>query len=116
MTAATALPISPELALVCPDLREQALALLPTVDPDALFRRVPRPVVPVRQLEVPRPVVPVRALEPDAGTGPDAELPDVPIPVAVAVYTARRAAIFAVEAAVSVAAVIAVSLVATLAG
>lgn len=48
VTVATAPPVSPELSLVCPDLREQALALLPTVDPDALFRRVPRPVAPVR--------------------------------------------------------------------
>jgi len=85
VTVATAPPVSPELALVCPDLHEQALALLPTVDPDALFRRVPRPVAPVR------------AFVQDALIESFADPPDVPIPVAVAVYTASRALRFAVR-------------------
>jgi hypothetical protein len=41
MTAAE--PISPELVLVSPELRERALATLPAVDPDALFLVAPRP-------------------------------------------------------------------------
>src|SRR5215203_640253 len=38
MGAARAQPISPELVLVSPELREQALRLLPAIDPDALFQ------------------------------------------------------------------------------
>ncbi len=36
-------PISPELALVCPELRRRALELLPDLDPDALFVVEPAP-------------------------------------------------------------------------
>ena len=36
-------PISPELVLVSPELREQALATLPAIDPDALFVVAQRP-------------------------------------------------------------------------
>jgi hypothetical protein len=45
-------PISPELALVCPDLRERAIAALPDLEFWAVVRavRVPAPVpVPVPQ-------------------------------------------------------------------
>jgi hypothetical protein len=42
MGAAVAHPISPELVLVCPELREHALTLLPAVDPDELFAVAPR--------------------------------------------------------------------------
>jgi hypothetical protein len=42
MGAAVAHPISPELVLVCPELREHALELLPAVDPDELFAVEPR--------------------------------------------------------------------------
>jgi hypothetical protein len=35
--------ISPELVLVSPDLRGQALEALPALDPDALFLVAPRP-------------------------------------------------------------------------
>ena len=42
MGAAVAHPISPELVLVCPELRERALTLLPSVDPDELFAVEPR--------------------------------------------------------------------------
>ena len=45
MGAAVAHSISPELALVCPELREHALTLLPTVDPDELFAVAPRAAV-----------------------------------------------------------------------
>ena len=38
MGAAVAHEISPELVLVCPELRAQALTLLPALDPDELFR------------------------------------------------------------------------------
>ena len=37
MGAAVAHPISPELVLVCPELREHALTLLPALDPEELF-------------------------------------------------------------------------------
>ena len=43
MGAAVAHPISPELVLVCPELREHALTLLPAVDPEELFAVEPRP-------------------------------------------------------------------------
>ena len=49
MGAAVAHPISPELVLVCPELREHALTLLPAVDPEELFAVEPRPAAaPVR--------------------------------------------------------------------
>jgi hypothetical protein len=41
---AAAEPISPELVLVSPDLRERALGSLPSIDPDALFVVAPRPL------------------------------------------------------------------------
>ena len=43
MGVAVAQPISPELALVCPELRRQAIELLPTLDPEALFAVEPAP-------------------------------------------------------------------------
>ncbi|MEO5576074.1 MAG: hypothetical protein ABIR67_10500 [Gaiellaceae bacterium] len=64
-------PISPELALVCPELRERALALLPTLDPDALFEVSPRRIRPVRE----RPELVCIEREPRA-----------PLPVAAAAY------------------------------
>ena len=46
MGAAVAHQISPELVLVCPELREHALTLLPAVDPEELFAVEPRaPIV-----------------------------------------------------------------------
>ena len=46
MGAAVAHQISPELVLVCPELREHALTLLPAVDPEELFAVAPRaPIV-----------------------------------------------------------------------
>jgi len=44
--------LSPELALICPELRAHALALLPTIDPNALFAVAPRPRVEVVPLPV----------------------------------------------------------------
>jgi hypothetical protein len=52
MGAAVAHVISPELALVCPELRAHALNLLPALDPDALFTIAPSP--PARIAEPPR--------------------------------------------------------------
>lgn len=43
MGPAVARQLSPELVLVCPELRAHALELLPARDPDALFRVDPRP-------------------------------------------------------------------------
>jgi hypothetical protein len=43
MGVAVAHELSPELVLVCPELRAHALELLPALDPDALFRVAPRP-------------------------------------------------------------------------
>ena len=76
---AVAQPLSPELVLVCPELRERALAQLPPLDPDALFavdRRPPQPHV-VR----PRPVVQPPARQPPR-PGPSR----APLPVAVVAY------------------------------
>lgn len=45
-------PLSPELALICPELRAHALVLLPAIDPNALFAVAPRPRVKVVPLPV----------------------------------------------------------------
>ena len=45
MGAAVAHSISPELVLVCPELREHALRLLPAIDPDELFAVAPRTAI-----------------------------------------------------------------------
>ena len=63
---AVAQPLSPELVLVCPELRAHALELLPALDPDALFEVAPRAVAKVVPL---RPVV---AVVPERRTGPAA--------------------------------------------
>jgi hypothetical protein len=62
MGAAVAHDLSPELVLVCPELRAQALELLPAIDPDALFEVAPRPkpalaLVPPAPAPAPRPRV-----------------------------------------------------------
>ena len=46
MGAAAAHPISPELVLVCPELRQHALTLLPALDPNRLFEVELRPSPP----------------------------------------------------------------------
>ena len=97
--AAEAQPISPELVLVSPELREHALRLLPALDPDMLFAVAPRPAAPSpeprrqpapqpqRQLERPR----LALVEPE---------PAPPrLPVAVAVYATEALVLGAVRAA-----------------
>jgi hypothetical protein len=61
MAAAVAHPISPELVLVSPDLRAEALASLAEPDPDALFRVPPRaqPRLVLVPPPEPRPALPV---------------------------------------------------------
>jgi hypothetical protein len=58
MHAAADSLVSPELVLVSPDLRARALAQLPTIDPDALFRVAPRPAPIPRRVEA-RPPLPM---------------------------------------------------------
>ena len=58
--SAVAPPVSPELALVCPELRQEWLTALPDIDADWLFRPAHqrRPVLPARAVAL------ERALEP----------------------------------------------------
>ena len=91
MSAAVAQPISPELVLVSPDLRERALASLPVPDPDALFRVVPH-------------------LQPRLAIVPPAP-PRPPLPVAVAAYVAEALLLGAVRGAAMVAAIAAAAFV-----
>jgi len=79
---ALAEPISPELALVCPELRERALALLPD----------PRPF---------------RPAEPAADAQPE---PLPPLAVGLVVYVAARATATAVEGALLAAFIVALAL------
>jgi hypothetical protein len=65
-------PISPELVLVSPDLRERALRSLPVLDPEALFAVEPRPA----------PSPPALALVPP----PERR---APLPMALAAYAAE---------------------------
>ena len=77
--SALAPPASPELALVCPELRQEWLAALPDVDTDWLFRPAhTRP--PARPAPVPVPL-PAAVLRP----APEPE-PSVPFVVAAAVH------------------------------
>ena len=57
---AVAQPLSPELVLVCPELRAHALELLPALDPDALFEVTRPPVAKVVPLRPVAAVVPER--------------------------------------------------------
>ena len=70
MGVAVAHEISPELGLVCPELREHALTPLPTLDPDELFAvepaLAPLPQPPRLALVEPEPSLkPNRNREPD---------------------------------------------------
>ena len=85
-------PVSPELALVCPELRRRALTALPDLDPDALFR-------PAR----PAPQAVARARE-------------VPLVLAAGAYTAVCIAQWLVWASVTFAGAVVVTLLLTLAG
>lgn len=93
MSAASQCPISPELALVCPELRARALSLLPAINPDALFR------------------VPDRRVAVLAAGSADAE---VPFLLAVAAYATACIAMAALRAATTVAVVAALAVVLTL--
>ena len=67
MGGAVAHQISPELVLVCPELREHALTLLPAFDPDELFAVEPRvPIVEQPRLVLVEPVPEPRARLPVA--------------------------------------------------
>ena len=86
---AAAHDISPELVLVCPELREHALELLPALDPDALFELSPRPATrPVELAPAPEPP----ALEPEPDK-PRLVLVEQPprraLPLAFAAYVAE---------------------------
>ena len=91
MGAAVAHPISPELVLVCPELRERALALLPAVDPDALFAVEPAPASTPRINEPPRLVL-VEPVPPAPAPAPYPVEPArrAPLPVALAASRPRR--------------------------
>lgn len=108
MGAAVAHEISPELVLVCPELREHALTLLPALDPDELFTVEPAPAPapePPRLVLVepqPRPQ-PRPELEPQPEPEPERR---APLPVAIAVYTTEALFLGAIRGA-ALAAVIA---------
>jgi hypothetical protein len=80
---AVAQPLSPELALVCPELRAHALELLPAIDPDALFAVTPERVAKVIPLR------PVAAVVPDRRRAG---------PAAVAAYVAEAVVLGALRA------------------
>jgi hypothetical protein len=88
MGAARAHPISPELVLVSPELREHALRLLPAIDPDALFEVEARPTAPEPQAPLERPRLIL--VEPQ---------PRAPLPVAVAAYATEAVVLGALRAA-----------------
>ena len=105
MGAAVAHEISPELVLVCPELRAHALTLLPALDPDELFRVDPAPA-PIS----PPPRLALVELEPEPDPEPRGEVERrPPLPVARAAYTrealflgaVRGAALTAVIAAIA---------------
>ena len=84
MGAAVAHPISPELVLVCPELREHALTLLPAVDPEDLFAVAPRPAGAPRPVAPPDPERPKLALvEPEPIAEPERR---APLPLALVAY------------------------------
>jgi hypothetical protein len=97
MGVAVAQPVSPELVLVCPELRAQALALLPELDPDALFEVAPRP---------PRPLAQVIELRPGAAMAPQRRRT---APVAVAAYFAEALLFGALRGAALIAAIAAIA-------
>ena len=86
MGAAVAHPISPELVLVCPELREHALTLLPAVDPEELFAVEPRRATATapRPAATPVPERPKLALvEPEPIAEPERR---APLPLALVAY------------------------------
>jgi hypothetical protein len=101
MGLAVAQPLSPELVLVCPELRAHALELLPARDPDALFAVAPRPAP--RLVEV-TPLPERRAL-PSAAVRERRASP----PVAVAAYFAEALVLGALRGAAMIAAIAALA-------
>ena len=95
MGVAVAQPLSPELVLVCPELRERALAQLPPLDPDALFAVDRRPAQP--PVERARPVV----VQPPPRSRPQR----APLPVAVAAYATEALLVGAVRGAALITAI-----------
>lgn len=87
---------SPELALVCPELRREWIAALPDLDPERLFR-------------------PVRTPRPATAPAPPAER-EVPLSLAAAAYTAVCVVQWLAWSSVALTLVTAVVLVLTLAG
>jgi len=120
MGAAVAHEISPELVLVCPELRAHALTLLPALDPDELFavrpapRPAPRPTPVAPVVEPPRLVLvepgPTVGVEPERTVGVDPE-PRPPLPVALAAYTTEALFLGAVRGAALTAVIAAVAFV-----
>jgi hypothetical protein len=114
MGAAVAHEISPELVLVCPELREHALTLLPALDPDELFAVEPPPA---RKPEPPRLVLvepaPARAPAPPVRAPAAAIEPErrAPLPVALAVYTTEALLLGAVRGAALTAVIAALAFV-----
>ena len=106
MGDAVAHVISPELALVCPELRAHALNLLPALDPDELFTIAPSP--PARIAEPPRLVLVEQEHEPKRLVPVEPQR-RAPLPIALVAYTtealllgaARGAALTAVIATIS---------------
>jgi len=117
MGPAVAQEISPELVLVCPELRAHALTLLPAVDPDELFVVEPVPAIlgpepPASVLERPRLVLadPERIAEPKPIALAEPERRP-PLPVALAVYTTEALLLGAVRGAALTAAIAIVAFV-----
>ena len=111
MGAAVAHEISPELVLVCPELRAHALTLLPALDPDELFRVEPpsAPISPPPRLAL---VEPEPELELEPEPEPRGELERrPPLPVALAVYTTEALFLGAVRGAALTAVIAAVAFV-----
>ena len=79
--SALAPPASPELALVCPELRQEWLAALPDIDTDWLFR--PAHTRPPGQARASSCAVPCRAVLPGLPAAPE---PSVPFVVAATVH------------------------------
>ena len=94
MGAAVAHPISPELVLVCPELREHALTLLPAVDPEELFAVEPRPAA-APSPERPRLAL-VEHVEPDPIAEPERR---APLPIALVAYLTEAILLSAVRGA-----------------
>jgi len=113
MGAAVAQEISPELVLVCPELREHALTLLPALDPDELFVVEPAPAAPkpppAPVLERPRLVLAeperIAPAEPPRVVVPVEAERRPPFPLALAVYTTEALLLGAVRGAALTAAI-----------